>query len=89
MDDSLARIDSCTTDLLRVIRLDDDRITCRLGEPSTAIPQPPPPPADCPGPIRQAQELSPRRTCQEELHAIKEEDEREDDDEDEPYPLDH
>ncbi|KAJ8728664.1 hypothetical protein PYW07_006360 [Mythimna separata] len=97
IDDSLARIDNVAADLLRVVSLDNARISSRNGEPSTSLPQPPPA-HHCPATMAGGCKEQPRiHSPQEEsLESIEEVDEREDEekeqidtDEDEPYPFDN
>ncbi|PZC81307.1 hypothetical protein B5X24_HaOG212919 [Helicoverpa armigera] len=42
LTDCMTRIDCCAEDILRVLRLDNDRVAQRLGEDPTELPPPPP-----------------------------------------------
>ncbi|KAJ8720945.1 hypothetical protein PYW08_006410 [Mythimna loreyi] len=105
IDNSLSRIDCAAADLLHVVRLDNERISSRNGEPCASVPEPPPDhrgPANTAGGSHSKEYPSRSHSRQEEsLESIKEVDEKEGDenepsekentdtDEDEPYPFDH
>uniref|UniRef100_A0A2A4JA11 Tektin n=1 Tax=Heliothis virescens TaxID=7102 RepID=A0A2A4JA11_HELVI len=48
LTECMARVDCCAEDILRVVRLDDNRIVQRLGEAPTELPQPPRMPPNIP-----------------------------------------
>ncbi|XP_075982200.1 tektin-2-like [Anticarsia gemmatalis] len=74
LTESMARIDCCIEDIMKVVGVDENRILHRLGEESTGTP--------CPPASNVRRESSPR-IPDDQLESIKEEDEEDD------YPFDH
>ncbi|XP_026745056.1 uncharacterized protein LOC113506401 [Trichoplusia ni] len=79
LTDSMARLDNYAEDIIKVVRLDEERIANRLGEVASSPPPPPPDiynmgPCPCDDNFRGRREAS--------LQSIQEEDE------DDDYPLD-